>query len=365
MFDVTDKQISDFRSTVNELSFVHFKYSNVNGKNLFSPICSCMDWISVAIRSIENAHPLSDHIDVEVMQVFSLISSIDLVVESITTLHTIINGTAKRISPFNGKKEIFSDNDFYDDDRYFTQLRACFGAHPVNLNDGGERRFASWPYKSITRDHDLEVLLYSNIVDKPDVIFGLRLPELKAYLVSRNNYIQELENTVKTQLEEYKSECIQAPITNENDTIKQLVILKNEVQKRLNLDFYDDAVRELLILFKVSLCEPEVQDLEHRFKDRLKCYINEIKEALQNMDFETNLASYKLLDASNLYKIRSYELPKFFSWLNGEAHDPLVEHYFKRFNDISGSPINFDIEESKEITILKLHLLDFHLSENQ
>jgi hypothetical protein len=365
MFDVTDKQIIDFRSTVNELSFVHHKYSNKDGKNLFNPICSCMDWISVAIRSIENSPSLSDHIDVKVMQIFSLISSIDLVVESITTLHSIINDTKKRQSPFAGEKSIFTGNELRDDDEFFTQIRARFGAHPVNLKDGNDRMYASWPYPPKNHNHDLEVLLYSNLINKPNIVFGLILSELEAYLISRNMFLQVLRDTLKAQFDEYKSTWAKTPIIMVAAPVEQLCILKKEAQQRLNLDYYVYTIEELSGLFEVSLSEPEHKELELRFKMKLQEYISEIRISLQDMDFEGNLPSHDLLVTTNLYSIRSYELPKLFQWLSGKESDPLVEYYFSRFNDIENSPIKFDIKENNLVTILKLHLLDYHFSENR
>ena len=36
-------------------------------KNLCNPICSCMDWITVSIRFLQNSPELSENIDVRVM----------------------------------------------------------------------------------------------------------------------------------------------------------------------------------------------------------------------------------------------------------------------------------------------------------
>ena len=361
MLNIPDKHIIDFRDTVNKYNFVYYKYSDINGKNLFNPICSCMDWISVAIRSIDNAPKISNNIDVKVMQIFSLISSIDIVVESITTLHTIINNSQRRISPFHGKKGIFKNNKLRDDDEYFTQIRARFGAHPVNLQNGNERQYASWPYEPRNQDHDLAVNLYSNIVGQPDIVFGLKLTELEGYLKSRINHLKNLDDSLKIQYEEFKLKCINTPIDIEEEPEEQLIILKNEAKKRLNDDFFVDT---LLNIFEVSLVEPELQNLENQFKVKLREYIDEIRNSLQNMDFDSNLVSHELLDTRNIYKIRSYELPKLFNWLSGNS-DPLAGFYFQQFNDIDNSPISFNINEDTKITTLKIFLLDFYLTTNK
>ena len=40
--------IEDFRDVVNEGEFAYHYFINKDGKNQFSPMCSCMDWISVS-----------------------------------------------------------------------------------------------------------------------------------------------------------------------------------------------------------------------------------------------------------------------------------------------------------------------------
>lgn len=40
---IDDTLITDFRDVVNEGEFAYSYFINRNGKNQFSPICSCMD----------------------------------------------------------------------------------------------------------------------------------------------------------------------------------------------------------------------------------------------------------------------------------------------------------------------------------
>ena len=52
--------IDDFRDVVNEGEFAYHYFVNKDGKNQFSPMCSCMDWISVSIRYIKNFPDFSE-----------------------------------------------------------------------------------------------------------------------------------------------------------------------------------------------------------------------------------------------------------------------------------------------------------------
>ena len=52
--DINDNKINEFRELVNDnSSFVCKQYKNKNDKNLWHPICSCMDWITVSIRFLQ------------------------------------------------------------------------------------------------------------------------------------------------------------------------------------------------------------------------------------------------------------------------------------------------------------------------
>ena len=56
---VTKELIGQFRDRVNKNNYVLNKYRNIDGKNKWSCICSCMDWIYVAISYLsENPIPI-------------------------------------------------------------------------------------------------------------------------------------------------------------------------------------------------------------------------------------------------------------------------------------------------------------------
>jgi len=231
--------IEKFRNVVNSnLDFVFQKYKNKNGKNYWNLICSCMDWITVAIIHLQNNSFSKKDINVMTMQVFSYISSIDIVYESIKQLHRAIKGNT--ILPFHESKYIFSKNNIYkDDNEYFKQIRAAFGAHPVNLNDINGKWFASWPNHAIfDKGYDFELQLYSLDINKEDVIFGLKFAELDSFLLERYSYLLILIDEINKQFEEYKNALRKEIIEDNEDTLKLLQILKMESEKRLNNDYY-------------------------------------------------------------------------------------------------------------------------------
>lgn len=97
-----------------------------------------MDWISVSVRYLMNFPELPENIDVKALQVYSLISSIDIAVEALQQLHRIIESDHKLERwPFKKSANVFKNKTPYlsheDDDAYFKSIRAIFGAHPTNL----------------------------------------------------------------------------------------------------------------------------------------------------------------------------------------------------------------------------------------
>lgn len=357
---LSDELITKFRDKVNEYGFVYFYYSNKDSKNYWNPICSCMDWISVAIRSIINAEPLSRDIDVRSMQLYSLIASIDLVSEAIVSLNSILNEGAGRISPFKGDCSIFGGQEGIDDDKYFKHIRSCFGAHPVNINlNGGKKRyFASWPHEPSIDKADLKVILYSNEVGQPDSSLLLKTRELMEYLEKRYNVLAELIECIDLQRKAFENGLSQQPIQTDKTPLAQLETLKRESARRLNNDYLNQQIRELKYIFSASLADTKHSEFERSFKQELKPLISEIFDILQNCQFDFELSYDFLLDLDCLYSRFSYEMPKLSSCLYSSQADPLIDYYFERLSKADKRGFNLRKLDEPALTILKLHLLN-------
>lgn len=355
---INDSKISNFRDLVNSNSnFICQEYQNQNGKNLWNLICSCMDWLTVSIRHLENLPDKDDNIDVRVMRMFSLISSIDLISESITQLHRVFINP--KTLPFSGDRECFSDRlfDEEDDNTYFKSIRACFGAHPVNLNNSGSRRFASWPFDSHMNSGELTVHLYSNKVDEADLPMHLNASELSTFLIKRYNYLDVISSKIDQLFEEFKVGLSKKPIATRSDPLEMLYILRGESKIRLDNDYYNGVIGDLIIIFEGSIGDPELEAIESFYKKSLLPLIDEIKKNLQRVNIEDLENNHLLSPKSALRKELSYELEKFYSWVYGEKYDPLLDYYLKRFNTVSNDKFNFSTEDSDNVLFLKLKLM--------
>ncbi len=363
--NVSDELITRFRDVVNDNNmFVFSFYSNRNGKNQWNPICSCMDWISVAIRSIQNSPIFSANIDVKVMQIYALISSIDIVNESITSLHSIFNGEKGRVSPFKGAKGCFSNSlAFVDDDTHFKEIRAKFGAHPVNLDgDSGERLFASWPHDAFDDEFDIQVRLYSNIVGKEDQTFGIRLEELLNFLNSRYSYLDTLISEINNQYSSFCVEMQKTPIATSTDTIKQLNILEAASSERLDNDYYRSIILDLKMVFGSETGLDHLVEKEASYKESQQQLLKEVLTNLQTMNL-VDLEHDTTRSRTSIERDLSYELPKLYSWIYSGRTDPLLDYYMRRLNEFSGGEYEFSATDGSAKTFLKLKIFLNSLTE--
>lgn len=355
---VSDEKITEFRDLVNSNSnFVFTTYRDKNGKNHWNLICSCMDWLTVSIRHLMNAQALDKNIDVRVMQMFSLISSIDLVSESITQLHRVfINPSTV---PFAGEKKCFANRIFSneDDNSYFKTIRASFGAHPVNLNQSSSKRFASWPFDSHLNSGELTVHLYSNEVNEPDLIMNLNSDELIEFLSIRYSYLDVISEKIKSIYTEFQHHLSKQRIQTSTEPIEQLHILRAESEKRLDNDYYNSEIDDLIMIFEAEISQPELVPLADKYKKSLEPLIEELKTNLQEMKIIDLVNSTSRSTRSELGRKLSYEIGKFNTWIHGEKYDPLIHYYLDRFNNETNFKFNFNINDSCNLLFLKLMLM--------
>lgn len=358
--NIDNNKIENFYDVVNSNSnFVYQKYENKGGKNQWNVICSCMNWISVAVRSLNNASDLNmQNIDIKVMQVYSLISAIDIISEAIAQLHRVF--VNNKTQPFKNERTIFKDRAFnVDDNIYFKELRASFGAHPVNLNERDNSKwFASWPYESVCDKEGLNVSLYSNNRDYEDIILFLDYNELKEFVESRYNYLDVIIKAIEDEYNTFAEQMRKDTVHYSNLPIEQLYILKEESQKRLDNEHYNSIIEDLIRIYKTTLDKKYVVE-EKQYKDSLLILIEEIKSNLQSMNV-IDLVHSNLLRPRYRSKINehfSYCLQKFYVWVSSEDHDYLLETYLKAFNEESDGYYNFSLDDDPDTSFLKLNLM--------
>jgi hypothetical protein len=360
--DLTDKLIDDFRETVNSNSgFVFHYYHSKEEKNYFHIVCSCMDWISVAIRFLSKDITPDVNVDVRVMQFFSVISAIDIVFESIVQLHRVIFQNNK--IPFKGIHEIFKGNQLdLDDNDYFKEVRAMFGAHPVNLNGQGDQKwFASWPYDHLTTDKTtFELRLYSNKVGVNDLTFGLHINQLQDFLLQRYNYLTELKKEIIRQYDSFCKDMASQQIEFSDSPYELILILEKESAKRLNNEYYNGVIYELKKVFSTTLNENHLSAEETEYKIILHQLINELHQKLQAMFF-TDLKFYKYLNPDYSYPDIGYSVSKLFTYEFKREQEPLFDFHMKELDKYSSGQYGFSKTRNPDQIFLKLKMMLFKM----
>ncbi len=295
------RQINSFRSWINRNDWAFYKYVNDGNKNKWNCICSAMDWIDVSIKYIIE-HPLKTIRDDNSIELFSYIACVQIVVEAVEQLNRVINKTAKRV--FEKDKKCFTDNPFGQTDReFFETIRACFGAHPVNLKEPEDpknkkvRRFASWSAGSVGLG-DYCVILYSNIVGEKDIILGIKYDQIEAFLEKYYGYLSVLQSKLQQQFDSFCKKKKKEKIPKNNDPVQQLMILQSESRSRLNNGYYNSAIEELLLVFQTPITCLENRALVNCYREARRGEIDELYRNLQNMifcDLSSDSRSYEAL----------------------------------------------------------------------
>lgn len=339
--------INNFRERVNRRYFVYNKYLNYEGKNKWSIICSSMDWISVAISYLEK-HPIPEkdqNDNIYSVNVFTYISCVDMVLEAVKQLNAVLTGENKKY-PFDGVKTIFKNNLYCaDDNKYFKTIRACFGAHSVNLNDyfsssEMEHRYASWSGDVVTKG-DYSVFLYSNIPGKDMLRFDIYFSEIAEFLIRTyekiEDFIKIIDNDEAALWEEWRSK----PIEKSDNVSEQLKVLKRENNDRWQNDHYGYIIDQLILIFETSITDDKNRETVEKCRDYLCLVINEIYDILQNMQ-EKEIDKWDTVSsATTKSDAASYGFGKLLALANGVGDyiigvDPLFE-YVKPYVFIRGT----------------------------
>ncbi|MDR6717390.1 hypothetical protein [Paenibacillus sp. 2003] len=297
-------------------------YSNYNGKNLWSLICSAKDWLSVSVNGLPYIDLTHSHDDVRSLNVLQLITTYDIVLQSIEQLHRVFE------MEYPLKKDYSVFNAAVPDDAYFAQIRACFGAHPVDLRsaDGTKstnKYFASWSsdISNFGDNGDYSVYLYSN---NPDVVqpirFSMSFAKIHEYTVKRYSLLSSMINVIEKKDGMFIEEQRQQEIRRRSDIVEQLQILLKENSTRIREgDGYHYDIQTLIELFTAPQDFPEQERQKvAQYLKSLHVLVDELYEAFQSMTYsEDGMAHGHLLHSrSPKFNGLHYDLEKVFEYLN-------------------------------------------------
>lgn len=361
-FDFSEKlgtdQISKFRNFINSNNyFVLNKYKNIHGKNKWSIICSCMDWITVAVDYINSIEIKSNNENIMSMQIYSMISSYDIIVDSVIQLSRVFFN--KRESPFQNDRTIF--NNKLTDEKYFKHIRAVFGAHPINLDDifennKNKKYYASWATTRTLSDHDIHVFLYSNDPEEKAVEFGIDFLKMHRFTLKYYKYLDDIIEEIKKQYKECLYNKKEQIIEQKKDMLSEIKVLKIENQKRFDNDYYGYYLDELDMMFSAVCTYEENREAFSEYLMELEKVVKEIHINLQNMRF-CELKTIKIINPSRPIK-KHYDYEKVFNYLYGnDDHYSLYmfPNHFERIKEDLSNIAKFDVNLSKNELLLLIN----------
>ena len=290
------------REKVNETNFILAKYQNYNSKDQWNCICSSMDWIDVGMTNIGKAlDELKSSDGLETcMKFYQYICCIDIAWGGICQLHRVFIN--RDTIPFENDSSTFQMKYFDEDDnRYFEEIRSCFGAHPVELKTKKKnkkqeviRKFASWSTHDGTPT-EMSVLLYSNIPNSGFEKVTVTVDELKNFYETRRQYIQQIIDAIDNIALDYKEEMKNSVIPKSNDLIEQITILKNASQQRFGGGILIEELEQMERFLTTNFCCEKNTDAIEAFRQKVILGIGEIYDCFQNMNVDCNLEIEKLL----------------------------------------------------------------------
>ena len=313
--DINSNLIDEFREKINENNYFYNLYKNNDGKNKWNIVCSAMDWLSVVSNGLPQID-LKNNDSIGINYLLSLnlmqyIVSIDILLESIKQLYRILYENNNYF--LKNDKSIFKQ-DKISDEKYFKHIRAVFGTHQVNLNsiDGikindQERFYSSWSVSTIFDDDDeFKVNLYSNMPDKEDENFKINIQKINHFAKKRYNLLNDFMDRVDIIINEHISNKKVKIISQSDNNIEQLKVLKKENKERIGKEHgYAYAINYIYRLLKVDVRDDKFRIIIEEYKNHLIDQIYKIKQHMQKMNFDYNLKKPQITDYET-DKINSY-----------------------------------------------------------
>ena len=277
--------LHEFREKINEDYMILHIFRNKNNKNKWSVLCSAMDWIEVALEGIEPSMLSRGNDNKSSIKMITYVSCIDILWESVQQIHRVLFDTTE--IPFKEDNSTFKQN--VSDNVFFKTIRACFAAHPVNLQEvfaddnSNERWFASWSGGTFSRK-DFSVILYSNVPGKASRFFDISFSDLMDFARNRYYYLGELMKQIDKIVLEYKRDYQKIVIEQKTEISERILLLIEENKKRLDCDYYDCELNKIRLFFEHSNFQnPKNKKVVEDYQKILLLEIDEIQHNLQNM----------------------------------------------------------------------------------
>lgn len=351
--------------------FVYDFYHNKAHKDLWSKICSSMDWIEVSISKLNNVDSIikflvANHGLKNSVELFDLISSIATLNNSIKDIWTAVSvGSGKYFYPFkndhhifNGKvvKKVFTKCDLIhhsvyrlaSDDDYFSNIRAFFGVHSsngnvktyvdTNFHKHYIRFFSSWSshcfygsnYNVIMYCNNNSLSKYFNFSLRINIFDLIRFAYIRYKSLNllscfidkfHNNVVNKMWSGVLKYFKFYQMN---------HDSLHQLLVL-NKFTNRAHMmeDYYFDEINDYIDILKIYRYDKHLKNFANSDRSKIKSYIHLIKTHVIKDYFKSlkDRTCYKSKYLDSVYSIRS-------RWLYDDRYKPYYSQFLRSINHI-------------------------------
>lgn len=380
------KIIKQFRSKVHEhndfirLYFVDYKVNNdVGGKDIWSKICSCMDWLTVTVDGIEKPE-INSNMNVTSLNFTHFLVTIDMVIEAVNHLWLSIGQVNDVKQPYLEDRSIFKGEEFdkiYTDEKYFKLIRSWFGIHSVNGNvvnlkgfSKGIRFFSSWS-SNLLNENEFSIQLYSNN-RKAEKRYGGRksvdIDKLVLFLTLRYNSLNQLMKEIDHLYFKKKKRLQNTPVQfNRDETVfNQLKMLYEESKERvLTAEYYEYYIQDYLSFLSCNL--DEFEELE---KSLVTIYLIDLEpiiliyhKAIQNVEYYESDVFELLSLRSQTYMDNNYDFSKVLEYANGGGSYPTASISLDILIEKGLLP-TYCVDLSKLNLYLLIHAIDHNFAKN-
>jgi len=121
-------------------------------------------------------------------------------------------------------------------------------------------------------------------------------------------------------------------IAKQNDSLKDIQIIINEVSKRRVERYYKDYANQLLRMFRAQITDMRNINIVKSYREILKEVINELYDNLQTMKFDT-FNSDIILNPKYPSKYH-YDFSKVYSRLHNPSYECLYEHHIENIQKL-------------------------------
>jgi len=137
-------------------------------------------------------------------------------------------------------------------------------------------------------------MLYSNTKGMDSIILDISFSELITFAEKRYNYLQVLVGEIGKQISQYNRSWKERQIPKVDAPLKQIEILIEENEKRLQNDYYKYELQKLHIVFCTSIHNMRNNEVVQAYRNALLNAIPDLFENIQEMRLEEIHSQYLL-----------------------------------------------------------------------